>query len=319
MRPFFSFVLLIAVCSTTFGQSLLFADEAVQVTTPSGSLFGSLKMPSKPLPQPTVVILIAGSGPTDRDGNGLMATNNSLKMIAELLSNNGIASIRYDKRGIGASKAAMTREDDLRFDTYVEDAMAWIAFARSRGQFGKVVVVGHSEGSLIGMLATQRAGADGFISLAGAGRPIDVVLREQLESQPKMVREPAGPIIDSLKAGKMVSDIPMILKPLFRESVQPYMISWFAYDPAIEIAKLHVPVLIIQGQNDMQVKETDARALAAALPSAPLALLPGVTHVLKLAENDPKASAKTLNDPKLPLAPAVQTALLDFLKSFSTN
>lgn len=291
-------------------------EEAVSVATPDGDLQGSLVTPPASTNKPTLVLLIAGSGPTDRDGNGMMANNNSLKMIANLLGTNGYASLRFDKRGVGGSKAAFKGEEILRFDTMVNDAMRWIAFARARGEFGKIIVCGHSEGSLIGMLAVARSGADGFISLAGAGRPISVVLKEQLQNQPNMVLEPSLPIIDSLKAGHQVKDVPMLLKPLFRASVQPYMISWMAYDPAVEIAKLTVPVLILQGLNDTQVKEADAQALAAAKPGATLALLPHVTHVLKEAEATRKASNKTLNNPKLPLAETVSAQLLGFMQQF---
>src|SRR5579859_7330981 len=103
------------------------AEELVQLKTPSGTIYGTLLVPSAPKRMP-VVLLIAGSGPTDRNGNSAMlpAPNNSLKMLAEALAARNIASLRYDKRGIGESKAAMTAEKDLRFDTYVDDAVAWV-------------------------------------------------------------------------------------------------------------------------------------------------------------------------------------------------
>src|SRR5471030_1464083 len=131
------------------------------------------------------VLLHAGSGPTDRDGNSRMlpGPNNSLRMLAESLARNGIASLRYDKRLIGASTASGWNETDLRFDDYVADAGAWIARLRADGRFSRVIVAGHSEGALIGMLASRAAGADGYVSIAGVARGADEVLRDQLSAK----------------------------------------------------------------------------------------------------------------------------------------
>jgi predicted alpha/beta hydrolase len=128
----------------------------VHITTSTGTLYGTQIIPTSNVPEP-VVLIIAGSGPTDRDGNNpLGGPNNSLKLLAEGLAGHGIASIRYDKRGIGESSAAGTKEVDLRFDTYVEDAALWIQQLQADSRFSSVTVIGHSEGSLIGMLATQK-------------------------------------------------------------------------------------------------------------------------------------------------------------------
>ena len=129
-----------------------------------------------------VVLLLSGSGPTDRNGNSPMlpGKNNSLQMLAEGLASNGIASLRYDKRGVGESAKAMMAEADLRFETYVDDAVAWCEQLRKDKRFSAVIIAGHSEGSLIGMLAAKRCNAAGFISIAGAGRAAADILRTQL-------------------------------------------------------------------------------------------------------------------------------------------
>jgi pimeloyl-ACP methyl ester carboxylesterase len=156
-------------------------EEAVDIATPGGSVYGSLLLPPGAGPHP-VALIIAGSGPTDRNGNSplLPGQNNSLRLLAEGLAERGIASVRYDKRGIAASAASAPREIDLRFDTYVDDAVAWIRKLQADPRFSSVSVVGHSEGSLIGMRAAGLTNATAFVSIAGIARRAPDVLRDQL-------------------------------------------------------------------------------------------------------------------------------------------
>ncbi len=226
----------------------LFADQSktvVKLETKTGILEGSLIVPNEKNSVP-VALIIAGSGPTDRDGNNPAMNNNSLKMLAEALSKNGIATLRYDKRGIGKSQKAGQKEDELRFEHYISDAEAWAELLKNDKRFDRVIIIGHSEGSLIGMIAAQENGIDKFISIAGPGFSADKSLIEQLKSQPPEVLNIALPIIYKLRQGETVDDVNPLLYSLFRPSVQPYMVSWFKYDPAEEIAKLKIPVLIIQ-------------------------------------------------------------------------
>ena len=156
--------------------------DFVEVKLKDGTMSGQLETPQGEGPFPLMVI-IAGSGPTDRDGNSvaLPGKNNSLKMLAESLAAEGVASIRYDKRGVGKNASLAGKEEDLRFGHYIDDAAAWVQFAKTDERFSKVGIIGHSEGSLIGMVAAEKTDADAFISIAGAGRPIDQILLEQLE------------------------------------------------------------------------------------------------------------------------------------------
>jgi hypothetical protein len=249
-----------------------------------------------------VALIIAGSGPTDRDGNNPMMKNNSLKMLAESLAKNGIASLRYDKRGIAASKTAAASEADLRFETYIKDAFDWIELLAADKRFSTVVVIGHSEGSLIGMAASQNQKVSKFVSVAGVGQAADKTIREQLAAQPPMVLEQSTPILDELVKGNTVENVPQMLMPLFRPSVQPYMISWFKYDPQKEIVKLKKPVLIVQGTTDIQVTVADANRLQAAKP------------VLKAAEADRMKNIQTYSQPDLPLHPELAPAIVSFIQ-----
>jgi uncharacterized protein len=286
---------------------------AIRLDTPTGTIYGSLDLPAGAGPFPAALI-IAGSGPTDRNGNSplIAGRNDSLLMIARALRDTGIASIRYDKRGIGESASALKSEEGLTFDTYIQDAVGWLRLMKTDSRFTRVAVVGHSEGSLIGMEAARIAGADAYLSLAGAGEPASVLLKRQLNEQPAGIREAAFPIIDSLSEGKQVADVPQDVKSIFRPTVQPYLISWFRYDPRKSLAALNIPVLVIQGTTDIQVSVDDARALHQAAPSSQLVIVDGMNHVLKTAPADPQKNYATYSDPSLPLAPACVAALEDF-------
>ncbi|MEO7041022.1 MAG: alpha/beta fold hydrolase [Gemmatimonadaceae bacterium] len=298
------------------------ASQPITLKTPTGDLFGSLVVPPGGGKHP-VVLIIAGSGPTDRDGNspiqvvpGKLLHPDTYKILAADLAADGIASVRYDKRGVAASAGAMAghTESDYRFDTGINDAAAWIKLLRADPRFSKVVVVGHSEGSLVGMDAAEREKADGFVSLEGAGRPAAVVIREQLTAggAPAAI---FGPILDSLSTGKTVDSIPPSLAALFRPSVQPYLISWFRHDPAADLKKLPYATLIVQGTHDIQVSMDDANLLAAA-PGAKLLKIDGMTHVLKIGPADATAQvAGVYTDPSVPIPPELISAIAAYVRS----
>ena len=278
--------------------------------TQTGDIEGTLTIPLAAERMP-VALIIAGSGPTDRDGNGPLIKTDTYKQLAHALSLHKIAALRYDKRGVGKSMAAMKSEKELRFDDYVQDAREWIAWMRQDKRFTGIILIGHSEGSLVGMLAAQE-GVDRFISLAGAGFSADSILKQQLGAQP-LLRERSFSIIDSLKAGLTVTQVPPVLFTVFRPSVQPYMISWFKYDPAMIIARLNIPVLILQGTNDLQINVADAERLHAANAKSELVILDGVNHVLKkvadMAENQ-----RSYRDPALLLDERLVNAIVGFTK-----
>jgi pimeloyl-ACP methyl ester carboxylesterase len=257
------------------------AESEYDLVTMTGTIFGTLTTPPGAPPIP-VVLIIAGSGPTDRDGNGPTLKLDIYRKLAAALAERGIASVRYDKRGVAASHAALSSELEIRFDTYVDDAVAWIQKLRADPRFSRVIVAGHSEGSLIGMIAARRAPVDAFVSLEGAGLPAATVLAAQLQAQVPTLAPQWQKILTTLSSGATVpaADVPPELAPLFRPSVQPYLISWFKYDPRVEIAKVAGRVVIVQGTHDIQVGVADGQALAAAAPSAKYVLIDGMTHVL---------------------------------------
>jgi len=296
--------------SATENKNTTFTETPIILQTRTGKIYGTLTTPKKFTKIP-LALIIAGSGPTDRDCNQANVKCDAYKKLAYGLAENNIASVRYDKRGIAESKAAMENESDIRFDDYVNDAKEWIQMLKQDKRFSKVVVVGHSEGSLIGMIAASAA--DKFISIAGAGQSADKIIKEQLSAQPKEVQDLTYPMIDSLKKGTTVENVNPMFKSLFRLSVQPYLISWFRYDPQIEIQKLGIPILIIQGTNDIQITVEDAKRLSRANPKSHLVLIEKMNHIFRTVEGDRQENMAAYNNPSLPLADELVKDITSFI------
>jgi pimeloyl-ACP methyl ester carboxylesterase len=312
-----AFLLLIVFVSLPLaGQTERATSSPVELTVSGGSLHGTLLVPEN-AGQVPVALLIAGSGPTDRNGNSAMlpGMNNSLRLLAEGLADKGIASVRYDKRGIAESAKAMKTEGDLRFETYVGDAVAWCTDLQRDKRFSRVVIVGHSEGSLIGMLAAKECRAAGFVSIAGAGRSAADTIRRQIAAKlPPDLAAKSENILHDLEQGKTSADVPVALMALYRPSVQPYLVSWFRYDPAKVVAGLSIPLLIVQGTTDIQVGVDDAKRLAAASPKAKLLVVEGMNHVLKSVPADFAKQIASYSDPSLPLASELVPAIVDLVR-----
>ncbi|HTB99062.1 MAG TPA: alpha/beta hydrolase [Ferruginibacter sp.] len=307
----FTYLLLVTFFSAFAQKDSGFTETAVALQTKTGKIYGTLTMPTNGK-NFLVALIIAGSGPTDRNGNSIYSKNDCLKKLAHQLSYYKIASVRFDKREIGESIDSTMKESDLRFDTYVNDAKDWISFLKKDNRFTKIIVIGHSEGSLIGMIAAQNA--DMFVSIAGAGQPADIIIKKQLASQPKQVQDIAFPIIDSLKNGMLARNVPTEYYSIFRPSVQPYLISWFKYDPAIQIKNLHIPILILQGTNDLQITVGDPILLAGANPSAKLVLIDNMNHIFRIiTTGDTPGNIASYKNPELPISDELVKNIVDFI------
>ena len=295
--------------------------EPIALDTPSGTLYGTLEMPKDQSPCP-IVLILAGSGATNRDGDTLSlgGENDSLRLLAEGLAAHGIASVRYDKRGVAASVQSGLKEADLRFGSYIDDAVLWGKKLQSDRRFSRLVIIGHSEGSLIGMVAAKDLRAAAFVSIAGAGRAANQAILEQLRPQlPPDLMKKSAEIVHSLSEGKITEPVPDALNSLFRPSVQPYLISWFHYDPAKEIEKLSMPVLIAQGTTDLQVSVRDAMLLSKAKPTAKLCLVEGMNHVLKNIAGDKEKQRRSYIDPALPVAPKLIIETCQFIQELKSG
>lgn len=307
------FLFAFALCTSCVAAT----EQPIVLTTPSGDIVGSLLLAAAPAKHP-VVLIVAGSGPTDRDGNSAMipGRNDSLKMLATALAEAGYSSVRYDKRGIGASRAAGPAESALRFDHYVDDAAAWVRKLAADPRFGGVAVIGHSEGALIAVIAAQRSPARAVVSIAGVADRPSVVLRAQLVGKlPPDLKQRSDQILTELDAGRTVADVPSALHILYRPSVQPYLVSWFRIEPTDAVAKLAIPCLILQGDTDIQVAPEQAAALQAAQPACTKTIVAGMNHVLKTVPADPALQVVSYGDPALPLAAGLMPALTSFLNA----
>ncbi len=303
------FVLLIS--NAIFTQS---KEATIVLETKTGTIKGTIIVADTTKKTP-IVIVIAGSGPTDRNGNNPMMVNNSLKMLAEGLAEQGIASLRFDKRGIAKSKNANVDESELRFENYVDDVKAWSELLKKDRRFSDLIILGHSEGSLIGIMATQNSQIDKFISIAGAGFPASDILLKQLKEQSPLAYQMSKPIIDKLEKGETINNAPEMLYALFRPSVQPYLISWFKYNPQVEIAKLNIPILIIQGTTDIQVSVEDAEKLSESNKQAQIVIIENMNHIFKEAEADRTKNIQTYSNSKLPLIPELIPTIVNFINN----
>jgi len=282
------------------------------------TLSGTIFQPANSKESPAVLI-ISGSGPTDRDGNSILlpGKNNCLLQLADSLAQHGIATLRYDKRGIGKSLPdTIMKEETMTIEVIANDAKAMYDRLKSNG-YKNIYIAGHSEGSLIGMMIALTLKPKGFISIAGAGRKAGDLLKEQLAGQlPAELRTEFNNDIDSLERGLSVSTINTSLMSLMRPSIQPYMKSWLKQDPQDLISQLKCPILIAQGTKDLQINESDAQKLYQANPASKLVMIRNMNHVLKQVDSDKTDdNVKAYSDPNLPVSKELITTITNFIQS----
>jgi alpha-beta hydrolase superfamily lysophospholipase len=277
-------------------------------------LYGSFLRPVNKNNYPAVLILPEAGA--DRNGNDAdhEVKPDTYRELAQALAAKGIASVRIDKRGVGQSVKAISREEDIRFDTYVDDAVTWIKFLQAQPHVGCVAVFGHSESALVAAMAAKKVKVCAIIEASGASRPFAAVLAGQLKTAFDAGRftkddyDQASRILDQLTAGKPVADPPKRLDSLFRPSVQPYLISWLNLNP-VEALKTNTPVLILQGSSDFELNSDDPRRLSTGPKNVKVVMVSGADHDLKIKSNDPKAV-----QPRA-LSPQVATSIQAFLDS----
>jgi alpha-beta hydrolase superfamily lysophospholipase len=243
------------------------------------------------------------------------------RLLAEGLAARGITSVRIDKRGLFGSAGAIADADAVTIADYAVDVQNWIDVIRRKTGAPCVWLLGHSEGGLIALASSRSAaGICGLILVAAPGRPLGEILREQLKSNPANapVLDQALAAIDALEAGRHVDVSAMhpALLALFRPRIQDFLIDIFALDPARLISDWKGPVLIMQGERDIQISLADAQRLKEAAPAAKLLLVPDTNHVLKTVNSaDRMANMAAYADPSLPLAPGVADGIAGFISA----
>jgi pimeloyl-ACP methyl ester carboxylesterase len=289
-------------------QDINFSSEDISINT---FVDGTLLKPTS-IDKPTLAIIIAGSGPTDRNGNQNFLKSNNLKKLAENLSNHNIATFRYDKRIVKQIKRGNV-DKYIMFDNFVTDAISVIEYFKKTNAYSKIYVIGHSQGSLVGMLAAKDQ-VDGFISLSGAGQSIDSVIIDQVQKTAPMYTEDTKRVFGILRTGITTPDYPVALSSFFSIEIQPFMMNWMQYNPQNEIKALNMPILIINGTKDLQVSVEEAKLLKEASQHADLKIIDKMNHVLFIIEGDDLENSKSYNESSRTISQEMVTAILDFIK-----
>jgi pimeloyl-ACP methyl ester carboxylesterase len=311
---FLSLIVLFALKAVAQTPDALLDESPIASKNLSGSVSGTLTMPRNASGKIPVVIIIADAGATDRNGNNSQANvdDNTYKLLAEDLGKKGIASVRYDKRMVGESTTT-NKLVDLRFDDYVDDAVSLINLLHNDARFSKIILLGHGEGALVGMLAANDQPANAFISVNTTSQQGDKFLTEQLKSKPQFIQDGFKTLLDSMRKGKTIDNIDPALYFIASPPKQRFLMSYCRYMPVRVIKTLKIPVLLIQGSTDVQVTVADAEKFKKAKSEAILMIIPGMNHILKEAPADKEQNLATYNKPDLPIKPQLATDIADFI------
>ncbi len=303
------FIFFIFFFGITTAQNKTYNSEDLSITP---LIDGTLIVPTNAEKLP-LAIIIGDSGPTDRNGNQQMMENNNLRFLAEGLYEKNIATFRYDKRIVKQMKRRSLDERNTHFGDFIDDATAILLYFKKDQRFSKIYIIGHGEGSLIGMVAAQ-SGADGFVSIAGAGQEIDDVIIDQLTKEAPGLVDNARTSFDDLRANGVAFNYSPGLASIFRKEIQPFVFSWMQYNPKVEITKLNIPVFIINGDKDIQVQVSEAELLKNAKPNAEYKIIANMNHIFKKIKGNDLENSKSYNIYNLPVMPELINSISDFIK-----
>lgn len=301
--------ILILLAITSFFANAQDATPISQDIAINQHINGTLLKPNTPAS--TLAIIIGGSGPTDKDGNQNFQKTNNIKKLATHLANQNIATFRYDKRIVKQIRNK-TVANNIMFDDFVADASAVMTYFKSKNNYKHIYIIGHDQGSLIGMLAAKDA-ADGFISIAGTALSIDQLITEQVEKTAPQFTADTKRIFKLLKAGKTTTDYPVALSSIFNIETQRFIMNWMQYNPTEILSTLEIPILITNGTKDLQVSEAEAKLLHDAAPTSELKIIPNMNHVLVTISGGDLENSKSYNESQRPLSPELLNCITTFI------
>jgi len=305
---FYYFLLFVLICTPICSQEASIISQDITIDQ---HVDGTLLI-ANDIPESALVIIIPGSGPTDRNGNQNFLKNNSLKKLADALALEGISSFRYDKRIVKQIRQNNV-DNDIMFDHFVDDAITVLKYFKDKYKFKKIFIAGHSQGSLVGMLAANE-GADGFISIAGSGQPLDEILLYQINKTAPQFNEDTKRIISILKNGQTTDDYPQALASVFRKDIQLFIVNWMQYNPQEVIHTLNMPILIINGTKDLQVTVEEAKLLDNAAKNSTMIIVDNMNHVLVPIEGDDLENSKSYNESNREISPKIIEAIRAFVR-----
>lgn len=302
--------LAILISNIAFGQTEISTEE-LTIWNDSIQLPGTLTY-DKTLSKQPLVIFIQGSGNPDRNGNQLQIgiKANYIKILRDSLNQKGIAFYSFDKRNVTKAniKHLLT---SMTFEGLVKDVKTTISHFKDDSRFNHITLIGHSQGSLVAMLAITED-IDNYISLAGLGEPMDKTLVTQLSNQNKELAENAKAHIQELKSTGTIKDIHPYLMSIFAKPNHEFLKSYFKFDPVKEIQQIKIPILIVNGDKDIQVPVSHAQHLHEANPKSELVIISHMNHVLKQIEKDADNMPSYYTD-SFPLAENLVETIANFI------
>lgn len=292
--------------SVMFGQHRILSED-ILITNDSIRLPGTLTYLDHRSP---LIIWIPGSGNIDRNGNqaGYNVKADYIKEFRDSINKKGISFFSYDKRT--ANPENIKYKDDIVFEDFVNDAKTVIDHFRADRRFSSIILIGHSQGSLVAMLASNNT--DKYISLEGPSDAIDKVLVQQIIRQSPIAGDTLRAELKELRETGTIKYINPYLRTLLPKQNLLFLKSWMVYDPADEIKKISIPVLIINGTKDTQVLVDDAQALYNSNPDSKLVLIENMNHVLKDVQTD-EDNLKSYYLSDYPLSKKLINEVADFI------
>ena len=288
-----------------------YSEESVLITNDSVMLSGTLTLPEEVNAYTPVVLMITGSGLQNRDEE--LFEHRPFAVIADYLARRGIASLRYDDRGFGESKGNVANATTADFADDAKMALDWL---RNTGRFGKIGIIGHSEGGQIAYMLGAEKSADYIISVAGPSIPgtqtiafqnkiallksgidektaddfavaIEKAFNYKLtHTHPILVNDTLiAELYPQFKDNALTARLAESIRQLLREkSENEWMMFFLAYDPKTDLMKIEIPTLIIYGEKDQQVPPALNFAPAREYcPHAKILLYPELNHLMQHA------------------------------------